>query len=57
MTDHVVTANILRDTSFLNFVADTLIVPEGQQNSSHRNQGIMMTIRDPYKPISMVAWP
>ena len=35
LAHHVVTADVLGDTSFLNFVADMLKVPVGSLNSSH----------------------
>ena len=50
----VVTADILGDTSFLNFVADPLKIPVGSLNSSYCNQDIKMMIRDHYKLMSLV---
>ena len=55
LAHNVAMADVLGDTSFLNFVADTLKVYVGSLNNSHQNQDITMTIRDRYKLASLVG--
>ena len=57
LAHHVVMVDVLGDTSFLNFVADTLKVAVGSLNSSYQNQDINMTIRDRHKLVGLIEIP